>query len=246
MTRTLFRRSPRTRHRPGSTEPSDAQPPGSERSPPKPVARFTPGKVASTRQRNVGWLLGGVLVVLVCALAGVLLVTATDERVDVVVAAADIERGSAVERSDLRVVRVQVGSAVATVSPTAAAELIGRVPLGQIPEGSLLVAEMFSETEALGSGEVVVGAALDPGEAPTSTIEPGTVVKLLYSPETPAGEQLSAPSSLVLGSGTVWASETLGTGQIWLTVRVEESVGLAVSQASQDEALRVVLAGDGG
>jgi len=38
----------------------------------------------------------------------------------------------------------------------------------------------------------------------------------------------------------------LGTGQIWLTVRVEDSVGLAVSQAAQDDALRVVLSGDGG
>ncbi|MDQ3783185.1 MAG: hypothetical protein M3349_09675, partial [Actinomycetota bacterium] len=159
---------------------------------------------------------------------------------------ADLERGRRVERSDLRVVRVQVGSGVSTVTPTAAAQLIGQVPLGQIPQGSLLAAEMFSETEALGAGEVVVGAALDPGEAPSSTIEPGTEVKLLHSPPTPPGEQASAPSSQVLGAGTVWASETLGTGQIWLTVRVEESVGLAVSQAAQDDALRVVLSGGGG
>jgi len=55
-------------------------------------------------------MLGGMLVVLVCALGGVLLVTAGDDRVDVVVAAADLERGRPVERSDLRVVRVQVGS----------------------------------------------------------------------------------------------------------------------------------------
>ncbi len=242
MTRTLFRRSSRT----GSPEPVDPDSPHTERSTSKPVARFSPGRAAPPRQRNLGWLLGGVLLVLVCALAGVLLVTAGDDRVDVVVAAADLERGRPVERSDLRVVRVQVGSGVATVSPTAAAELIGRAPLGEIPHGSLLAAEMFSDTEALAADEVVVGAALDPGEAPLSTIAPGTAVKLLYSPPTPPGEQPSAPSSQVLGAGTVWMSETLGTGQIWLTVRVEDSVGLAVSQAAQDDALRVVLSGDGG
>lgn len=242
MTRTLFRRSGRLK----SSEPVDPNPNDTERLSPRPLARFTPGRVASARQRNLGWLLGGVLLVLVCALAGVLLVTAGDERVDVVAAAADLERGRPVERGDLRVVRVQVGSAVATVSPTAAVELIGRVPLGEIPQGSLLAPEMFSETEALDAGEVVVGAALDPGEAPLSTIEPGAAVKLLYSPKTPPGKQPSAPSSQVLGAGTVWASEALGTGQIWLTVRVQESVGLAVSQAAQDDALRVVLSGDGG
>lgn len=244
MTRTLFRRA----GRPGSSEPVDPVPPEAERSrsAPKPVARFSPGAVASARQRNLGWLLGGVLVVLVCALAAVLLMTSGDDRVDVVVAAADLERGRPVERSDLRVVRVQVGSGVATVSPTVAAELIGRVPLGEIPQGSLLAAGMFSETEVLAAGEVLVGAALDPGEAPLSTIEPGTAVKLLYSPPTPAGEQPSAPSSEVLGAGTVWATETLGTGQIWLTVRMENSVGLAVSQAAQDDALRVVLSGGDG
>lgn len=54
---------------------------------------------------------------------------------------------------------------------------------GRFPEGSLLV-EMFSETEALGSGEVVVGAALDPGEAPVSAIPGliGTVVRVLRHP----------------------------------------------------------------
>jgi len=243
MTRTLFRRS--VRH--GSSEPIDPDSAShTERSVPKPVARFLPGREARARQRNLGWMLGGMLVVLVCALGGVLLVTSGDDRVDVVVAAADLERGRPVERSDLRVVRVQVGSGVATVSPTAAAELIGRAPLGEIPHGSLLAADMFSETEALGAGEVVVGAALDPGEAPLSTIAPGTAVKLLYAPLTPPDERPSAPSSQVLGAGTVWASETLGTGQIWLTVRVQDSVGLAVSQAAQDDALRVVLSGDGG
>lgn len=242
MARTLFNRSTRP------TSPKQVKPgaPDIERSTPKPVARFAPGRVTPARQRNLGWMLGGVLTVLVCALGGVLLVTSGDDRIDVVVAAAEMERGRPVERSDLRVVRVQVGSGVATVSPTAAAELIGRVPVGQIPQGSLLAVDMFADTDSLGAGEVVVGAALDPGEAPLSTVEPGAAVKLLYSPPTPPGERPSAPTSHVLGVGTVWASETLGTGQIWLTVRVVESVGLAVSQASQDDALRVVLSGDEG
>lgn len=242
MARTLFRRNAPPESPP--PEPPTAEPDGGGKDiAPPPLARFTPGRVATARHRNLAWLLGGILLVLVCALGGVLLVTSSDDRVDAVVAARDLEPGAPVARDDLRVVRVGVDADVSTVTPVEAGELIGKSPLGRVPAGAVLSAGMFSSSSPLGDGEVVFGAALDPGEAPLSEVEQGTEVRLLLTAPTKAGDDLADVTATVLGDGTVWASETLGTGQLWLTIRADESVALDAAQASRDDSLRVVLAG---
>ncbi len=53
---------------------------------------------------------------------------------------------------------------------------------------------------------------------------------------TPAG-------AVAIGSGTVWAVESLATGQLWISMRVPRAVGLAASEAAQLDTLRVVLIG---
>lgn len=242
MARTMLRRPKQTPEPAAAAEPETTTTPA-------PVARFKSGRVATARQRNLGWLLGGLLLVLLCALGGLLLLTSTDDREDAVVAATDLEAGEPVSRGDLRVVRVAVGPGISIVTPQEAADLIGQAPLGRIPAGAVLSAGMFSTSSPLAEGEVVFGAALDPGEAPLSRIELGASVKLVVARKTQAGgpeqseDQAEPETAQVLGDGRVWAVEPLGTGQIWLTVRSQESVALAATQASQDDALRVVLAG---
>jgi hypothetical protein len=106
---------------------------------------------------------------------------------------------------------------------------------------------MFAAEDRLAAGELVFGAALDPGEAPLSEVDVGSAVRLLYAPKTPSGGAVPAtpPRARLLGDGVVWAVETLGTGQLWVSMRVSDGVGLAASQAAQDDALRVVLSGSG-
>ena len=60
-----------------------------------------------------------------------------------------------------------------------AAELIGRIPVGRVPAGAVLAPGMFADEVALGADEMVVGAALDPGEAPLSGLQVGAPVELL-------------------------------------------------------------------
>jgi len=245
MARTMRKRSSRTmlRRERHIDDPVEPQPDPSHH--PTLTSRRPVGRVATERQRNLVWLLGGVLLVLVCALGGVLLVTSTDDRVDAVVASRDLEAGTPVARSDLRVVRIAAGPGVATVTPQAAADLIGQAPIGRVPEGALISSAMFSSSPPLGRGEVVFGAALDPGEAPSSAIDVGAPVMLIRAAATPAGSERPARAD-VLGEGRVWATEPLGTGQMWITVRAREAVALESTQAAQDDALRVVLVGAGG
>jgi len=225
-------------------------PPRGRRRRVRPAARFEPGRVAEPRPRNPIWLVAGVLLVVLSALGGVLLFTANDDRVDVVVAATDLLPGQPVERTDLRIAQVGVDEDVATVSPAGVEDLLGRQPTGRIPAGTLLSPGMFADELALGPDEVVVGAALDPGEAPLSGIQVGVTVELLAieagaeapAPDAPAVVVAATP----IGTGTIWAVEPIATGQLWLSMRVDREVGLAASLASAQDALRVVLVGGAG
>jgi hypothetical protein len=223
----------------------------SRRTPAAPAARFEPGRVAETRHRNPTWLLAGVLLVLLSALGGVLLFSSNDDRSEVLVAAADLEPGQPLERSDLRIQRVALDGGIASIDPSDAPELIGRITVGQVPAGTMLAPGMFAADAALGADEMVVGAALDPGEAPLSGMQVGAPVELLVldvpdagqAATTPDAAAPSGPTATSIGTGTVWAVEPIATGQIWVSMRVDRQVGLDASLAAAQDALRVVLVG---
>jgi hypothetical protein len=217
--------------------------------PPTPAARFDPGRVAESRHRNPAWVLAGVLLVVLCALGGVLLFASADDRTEVLVAAGDLEPGEPISRGDLRIERLVIDGDVGSLSPAAADTLVGLLPVGRIPAGTLLAQGMFANEVPLAPNEVVFGAALDPGEAPLSGVQVGAPVELLDVPKaSPAPDQSSAPAgpgAVAIGSGTVWAVESLATGQLWISMRVPRAVALAASEASQLDTLRVVLIGGG-
>ena len=215
-----------------------------------PAGRFEPGRVADTRHRNPTWIVAGVLLVILSALGGVLLFTSNDERVAILVAARDIEPGAAVTDDDLRIERVALDGGVRSIPASRADELVGKRATGRIPGGTMLAPLMFDTELPLGPDEVVVGAALDPGEAPLMLVEVGATVELLDVRTTTAADAASgsaaAEVATSLGTGTVWAVEPIATGQLWLSVRVERSVALVASVASANDRLRVVLIGAGG
>jgi hypothetical protein len=190
-------------------------------------------------------VLGGVLVVVLCALGGVLLFSSADERTEVLVAAGDLEPGEPVSRGDLRIERLVLDGGVGSIAPTAVDELVGQLPVGRIPAGTLLAPGMFAAEVPLAPSEIVFGAALDPGEAPLSGVQVGAPVELLEVARTnPSAEPGTDPAAAVaIGTGTVWAVESLATGQLWISMRVPRTVGLEASEASQLDTLRVVLIG---
>jgi hypothetical protein len=232
----------------GSPPPRQANPPARRAkrraAPAAPAARFDPGRVAEPRHRNPAWLLAGVLLVVLCALGGVLLFSSADDRTDVLVAAGDLEAGEPISRGDLRVERVTIDGDIGSLSPTEADALVGLLPIGRIPDGTMLARGMFADEIPLATDEVVFGAALDPGEAPLSGVQVGAPVELLDVPKAgPEPEQAAPAGTTALGSGTVWAVEQLATGQLWISMRAPRDVGLAASEASQRDTLRVVLVG---
>jgi len=236
---------------PAPAQPGRRRAPRRARSAPAaPAARFEPGRIADTRHRNPTWIVAGVLLVVLSALGGVLLFTSNDDRAEVLVAAKDLEPGASIEAGDLRIERVALAAGVRSIAAADASDLVGQHATGRVPAGTMLAPAMFADDVALGPDDVVVGASLDPGEAPLMLLEVGSRVELLDVTVAAAGAppdpQATGDRATSLGTGTVWAVEPIATGQLWVSVRVERSVGLAVSVASATDRLRVALIGAGG
>ena len=131
---------------------------------------------------------------------------------------------------------------VRSIPASEASGLVGRHPAGLVPAGTMLAPAMFTAGLPLGADEVVVGAALDPGEAPLTQLEVGASVELLDVTAAGLGAATEVTEvATSLGTGTVWAVEPVATGQLWVSVRVGRDVGLAVAVASAADRLRVVL-----
>jgi len=228
---------------------------------PGPAAPRVPaGRVAEPRHHNPAWLLGGILLVVMSALGGVLLFSARDDRVEVLVAARALSMGEIIERQDLRIERIAVDGALATVGPAEVDDLVGQYVVAGIPDGTLVNRSMFASGSALGPDEMEVGAALDPGEFPQSELpigatvdllvtnvsEPGSAVTTGPTPDPVGADASDERAAESIGTGIVTRSEERASGQVLVTVRVTTDVGLLVTQAATEDRLRIaILRGDG-
>jgi hypothetical protein len=211
---------------------------------PSATARFERGSVAEPRRRNPVWLAGGLLLVVVCALLGALLFSAVDERRAVLVAAHDLAPGVPVSRGSFDVAHVAAEANVSVIEPRLVEAIIGRMPAGPIPTGTVISEGLFAGAIPLEASESVVGFALEPGEAPTLTLEAGTRLDLVEL-SSPPPEDFDAGESTArsIGVGVVWEATSLDSGQMLLSVRADRTVALAASAASADDRLRIVLIG---
>ena len=186
------------------------------------------------------WMAGGLLLVVICALLGALLFSAVDQRRAVLVAAQDLAPGVPVSRGSFEVARVAVGANVAVIEPRLVEAVVGRMPAGPIPKGTVVSDGLFAGAIPLEASESVVGFALDPGEAPTLTLEAGTLLDLIEL-SSPAPEDVDVHDSTArsIGIGVVWDAQPLDSGQLLVSVRADTTVALAASAASADDRLRI-------
>jgi hypothetical protein len=209
-----------------------------------PAARFDPGKAGDPRKRNPIWLAGGLLLVLACALGGALLFSSADERVAVLVAADTLAPGVPVDRSSFVVAQVAADSNVAIIEPDMVDSLVGRLPAGPIPQGTVISEGLLVDAMPLEADEMIIGVALDPGEAPSDSIEVGVPVELIVvSSADPAAQGQGSSTAQAAGSGVVWGARNLDSGQLFLSVRVDKDIGLVAAAASADDRLRLALVG---
>ncbi len=137
---------------------------------------------APVRDRRPALAALALLLVLGGALASALIAYRSGDRVDVLVARADIEAGEQVDRSDFRVARVAADGA-ATIEAAAASNFVGTTATGRIPAGTMLNRSMFLASSSIApTGSLVVGVVLSASQRPAVELRAGDVVRVFLVP----------------------------------------------------------------
>jgi Flp pilus assembly protein CpaB len=100
----------------------------------------------------------------------------------VLVAKAEIPRGSVIDADDLATVRINHDPAVASMPASSAEEVVGQRAALDVAAGGLLTPDAVQEASLPASGKSVVGVALTPEQAPGETLQAGDQVRVVVTP----------------------------------------------------------------
>ncbi|MCP4228449.1 MAG: hypothetical protein GY773_34285 [Actinomycetia bacterium] len=199
---------------------------------------------SATRQRQLPWVALGLLLLVMSMLGFALWSVQQAKRPPVLVAGAAIEAGTEIERSDLILVSVGADSGLELLQAGQEELVVGRVARGPIPVGTpLSLALVVSASEAVPEGLAVVGAALVPGEYPTSSLRAGDRVRLIKT--TPANGLGDGGEVTEIGVATVWTVEPLlsSSQELFVSLLVPDHQSASVAEVVAQDQLRLVLIG---
>ncbi|MER5975508.1 hypothetical protein ABT142_03150 [Streptomyces sp. NPDC001857] len=220
-----------------------AQPPVGDRLPTPP------------RERKPALAALAVLLILVGALGATMLVLRAGDRIEVMKVVKDVPAGESVEKSDVTSVMVAADSGVKYVHMDQMTQLAKLKARSTIYAGTVLVGQMFADTADIPAGKAAVGLALKEGQYP-SDIKSGDTVNV-YNVDGGTGKSgsgstsSSASNPLIVAGAKVGdvkeqGDATVSTGNLALTLLVDQDDAAAVTRASSAGAAAIVrVAGTG-
>lgn len=202
---------------------------------------------SSARQRNVPWVVLGVLLVAGSALGFAAWSSSSDARQSALVAARDIPAGATISARDLRTANLSIDGPVRFVPGSRLSALVGKRAAAMIPAGGLLSPLQVSDGRRLGSGEAVVGVALAPGAAPVADLQAGDAVDVV-AVEAPGSANATGQPVGVISAAQVYAVRSSGdaAGTVVVSLRVPVADAEKVAAAAGAERIRLVLRGGAG
>lgn len=198
--------------------------------------RAAPPSTSGPRRRRPEMLLGVVLVV-GCALAALVLATSGRDRTPVVALAQEVDRGAVIEAGDLTVRYVSADSAIAHVDEADRDSIVGRAALSDLAPGTIVTPELFAEPGGvLEVGDGTVGLALSVGQVPSMDLAPGDLVNVVRAAGDTGGGQVVAAAEVVAASRLEDDS-----GGWWVSLRTSEPDANKVGTAAASEAQLVLV-----
>jgi Flp pilus assembly protein CpaB len=207
--------------------------------------------LSAPKRRRPTWVVFGAVMVGLAMLLGVWVFSTSSQRISVIVAARDIAPGEVIEANDLRVVEMGRTGGLRAIQPSQQQLVVGQAARGPIPEGTMLNTGLFASRErVIPAGQVVVGAALEPGAAPGTGLAAGDRVDVLAVVKATGAPASVAPVASVVASGTVWSVQPVGQGaassKLMVSLLVPAETQAVVAQAAADGRLRLSLVGVAG
>jgi len=205
---------------------TDQRSPNTERSTPAP-ARLAVEPPTTSRRQRIPELAVGVLLVVGCALAALMLAAGSRDRTPVVALARGVARGQVLTDADLSVVYVESDSLIATTPGDDQQDLVGRSALSDLPAGALVTADQFGDpVQVLEPGSATVGLSVEAGQLPSLRLAPGDEVSVVAGGDPASGRE----PGRVVRSGLVVSVQELtedaqmtGQRRWWVAIRAPQS-----------------------
>jgi SAF domain len=182
---------------------------------------------------SIPHLLAGVLLVLACAVGGVLWSSAAGDRQQVLALARPVSVGQMLSPADLREVSIAVEPGMSTVAASQASAVAGRTMATSLPAGSLLTSDMLGTALVPGEGQAITALALKPGMFPPA-LAPGARVVVVSAPGLATG-----PSGAFVSPSVPGTWQAIVTG---VTARADDQVTVVSLQLAEAAARQVAAA----
>lgn len=162
------------------------------------------------RRRRPGMIALAVALVGAGILASTAVYSATNHRVPVLVAEANVPAGALITVSDIGTVSVSVGAGVQVIPASQKSQVVGQVAGTTLHPGMLLTAAELATQRPPDHGQVLVPLPVRPSALPASGLLPGDQVLVVATPgaQGQAGAAMAAPALSVPVAGVVEAVST--------------------------------------
>ncbi|MGW0628173.1 hypothetical protein [Streptomyces sp. NPDC002758] len=202
------------------------------------------------RERKPALAALAVLLILVGALGATTLVLRAGDRIEVVKVTAQIDAGESVKDSNVTSVMVAADDSIDYVKWDQLATLKSLKAKSTIYEGTVVVGQMFAEGSSLPAGKASVGVALKEGQYPADIKVGDTVAVYNVDTSSSSSEKTgsigsSSSEGLIVANARVntksdSSDATVSTGNLSLTLLVDEADAAAVTRAASAGAVAIV------
>ena len=197
------------------------------------------------RRRRPGMIALAVALVGAGILASAAVYTATNHRVPVLVAEADVPAGALITASDVGTASVSAGPGVQVIPASQLRQVVGQVAGTELHPGMLITAAEIGSQQPPIPGQVLVPLPVRPSALPASGLRPGDHVLIIPTPgaQGQAGSGNAAPAMTGPVAGVVAAVNsgvsTDGFGEVDVLVPARFGANVA-SQASTGQFALIV------
>jgi hypothetical protein len=197
------------------------------------------------RRRRPGMIALAVALVGAGILASTAVYSATNHRVPVLVAQANVPAGALIAAGDLGTASVAVGPGVQVIPASQLKQVVGQVAGTALHPGMLLTAAELATQRPPSPGWVLVPLPVRPSALPASGLQPGDHVLVVATPgaQGQSGSANSAPAMSAPVAGVVeavnTAASTDGFGVVDILVPAKSGPGLAAQASTGQFALIV-------
>lgn len=130
-------------------------------------------------RRRRWWLLSAAVVMVATAGYGnYALLTAQDERVDVLVLTRNVGWGQAIADTDLGIAKAVPDQPLASVLASDRAQVVGRFARSTLSAGTVLAPTQIVDQPVPGPGEQLIGLSVKPGHLPARGLDAGDLVQV--------------------------------------------------------------------